>query len=273
MAMRLITEIRHRSPAPGCAYCGRTAQTRDHVVPKQLWPSGSRPRLILTVPACAKCNQGFKKDEDYFNAVLQSRVPDGSHPAATAVFEGPMQRNFEERPHLLDLFFPDASEEVRKRADGAIEEFVRFRVYRPRIERVLSKMVRGFYYHLHGVRFPNGLKIVAEPVNPENLTDLQGFLAETEDEYFFGDDPPAFTLRWREADDVTDKRIAGSIACGFYFYGCTPYYAIAVPRARFKQQHDSHHGLKSKRNSLCNCGSGKKYKRCCGGNSAHAEMN
>jgi hypothetical protein len=58
-------------PAPPvCVYClAAPGVTRDHVPPKSFF-SAPRPRNLITVPACLKCNQRTGKDEDYFLATL-----------------------------------------------------------------------------------------------------------------------------------------------------------------------------------------------------------
>ena len=52
-----------------CVYCGDRASSRDHVPPKLLLKS-PYPRNYRTVPACADCNGGYSKDEEYFRVVL-----------------------------------------------------------------------------------------------------------------------------------------------------------------------------------------------------------
>jgi hypothetical protein len=54
-----------------CGYCGSTDRiTRDHVPPKGLFPAPRTPDLV-TVPACEACNQGFKRDDEYFVTSLE----------------------------------------------------------------------------------------------------------------------------------------------------------------------------------------------------------
>lgn len=53
-----------------CTYCGfRKPVTADHVPPKNLFDQPYPPNMF-TVPACADCNGGFKKDDDYFRIAL-----------------------------------------------------------------------------------------------------------------------------------------------------------------------------------------------------------
>ncbi|SLM41753.1 conserved hypothetical protein [Nitrospira sp. ND1] len=52
-----------------CVYCPDKATTNDHVIPRCLLEKPYSPNL-LTVPSCRNCNVGFKKDEEYFLAVM-----------------------------------------------------------------------------------------------------------------------------------------------------------------------------------------------------------
>lgn len=60
-----------KKPKPRCVYCNATAPTRDHVPPKALLER-EYPSNLFWVPACAPCNQGFARDEQYFVTVLSS---------------------------------------------------------------------------------------------------------------------------------------------------------------------------------------------------------
>lgn len=57
-----------------CTYCGRSKKlTADHVPPK-LFLEQPFPPNLLTVPACADCNQSFKADDEYTRAVLATDI-------------------------------------------------------------------------------------------------------------------------------------------------------------------------------------------------------
>ena len=55
-----------------CAYCGKPADTVDHVIPKGLYPESIRSNSpqLLTVPACRECNESFSDDEEHFRNVI-----------------------------------------------------------------------------------------------------------------------------------------------------------------------------------------------------------
>ena len=53
-----------------CAFCGSNGiLSRDHIPPKGLFPS-PRPSNLITVKACMQCNNGTKKDDQYFVNIL-----------------------------------------------------------------------------------------------------------------------------------------------------------------------------------------------------------
>ena len=53
-----------------CAYCGLVADTADHV-PSRVLLDDPLPADLPVVPACAKCNRGFSKDEEYVACFLE----------------------------------------------------------------------------------------------------------------------------------------------------------------------------------------------------------
>jgi len=53
----------------GCAFCEGTPSTIDHIPSKALLAKPF-PQNLPSVPACAECNQGFSKDEQYFACFL-----------------------------------------------------------------------------------------------------------------------------------------------------------------------------------------------------------
>jgi hypothetical protein len=59
-----------RDKSEACVCCGEpTDGGRDHVPGKQFFPD-PRPSDLITVPACERCNEGFKLDEDCVRGIL-----------------------------------------------------------------------------------------------------------------------------------------------------------------------------------------------------------
>ena len=65
-----------------CVYCGSEKDpTIDHVPPK-LFLTRPYPDNLITVPACAKCNQSFQKDDEYARTLLCLDVRSSRNSAA-----------------------------------------------------------------------------------------------------------------------------------------------------------------------------------------------
>lgn len=82
-----------------CALCGgqREATTVEHVPARSLFPT-PRPNDLITVPACASCNNGSQPDDDYFRnslALIAEPTPsaalDRIRPAVTRSFARPQE--------------------------------------------------------------------------------------------------------------------------------------------------------------------------------------
>jgi len=55
--------------ALNCAYCGKQATTKDHVIPRCLLEKPF-PSNLPTVPSCRPCNEAYSRDEQYFLALM-----------------------------------------------------------------------------------------------------------------------------------------------------------------------------------------------------------
>jgi hypothetical protein len=63
-----------------CVYCGSTGPlTHDHVPPLVAFPEQQRPTNLITVPACATCNQRFSKEDEEFASYLSVFVGIDTH--------------------------------------------------------------------------------------------------------------------------------------------------------------------------------------------------
>lgn len=148
---------------PRCVLCGiNTATSREHVPPESFFERPYPPNLI-TVPACASCNQGSQQDDEYLLAYLVGL----DHPGTPSVLESVRDRVYRalrrpERPGLqIRLLY--ASTLVRR---GVGTEQQRLSVEsRPdgeRMFRVLRKQVRGLSFHLTGRILPRSTYVAIE---------------------------------------------------------------------------------------------------------------
>ena len=132
-----------------CVLCGINAATsREHVPPESFFERPYPPNLI-TVPACARCNQGSQLDDEYLLAYLVGL----DHPGTPSVLGSVRDRVYRalrrpERPGLHTRLL-EASTLVRS---GVGTEQQRLSMEsRPdgeRMFRVLRKQVRGLAFHL-----------------------------------------------------------------------------------------------------------------------------
>lgn len=125
-----------------CTYCGRSgADSRDHVLPKQLLPKplASYPKPIV-VPAHRACNDAFRKDDEYFCSFILSSS--GIHP----VSDQPLSRFFEGiwkpgNEKFVNSLLSEVVPTGKLDADG--EEIHIFRKAGDRVDRVLKRYVQG----------------------------------------------------------------------------------------------------------------------------------
>src|SRR3972149_4744060 len=159
-----------------CYNCGtREATTSDHVISKTLVPE-PRPNNLLTVPACQDCNGGFSKDEEYLRDRLSAAV--GGHdfeaPATWDKAWRSMQRPKAKGKKFglfKDVFKLPAPVQTK---DGPSNMGVLMN--KQRVNRVVEKMVRGFYFH-HFKKPLGDVKFDIDMLSSINARgDRQGFL-------------------------------------------------------------------------------------------------
>ena len=126
-----------------CVYCSSDkGLTRDHVPPKCLIRS-PYPADLLTVPACADCNNRYSRDEEYFRLVIVGLL---CHTAeADSLFDGSISRSMDRRPSLEELMF------------GSLEAAgsqVVLDIHYPRVFRVAEKIARGLEFAVAGRTYP-----------------------------------------------------------------------------------------------------------------------
>lgn len=119
-----------KSVENGCVYCGKPANTREHV-PSKAFLSRPYPEDLSTIPACFDCNNGFSADEKYvscFLDVLKAAV----YPDYTCRIET-MQR-LETDKELQQLI----NKQINK-SDGKIN----YNLDEKRLCRILIKLAKG----------------------------------------------------------------------------------------------------------------------------------
>ena len=115
-----------------CIYCGVVgALTDDHVPPKNLFP---KPHLgLITVPSCAGCNGSFKLDDEYFRLAITTGVDPKDFPIA------------------IEAIYKLGTPEKVRFAKSILLKFDREKnahhLDRPRMQRVIERVIRGLFWH------------------------------------------------------------------------------------------------------------------------------
>ena len=153
-----------------CVYCGSMSETQmDHVVPGVLFPK-PRPQLI-TVPACARCNLGFSKDEEYFVTTLVGEaVAFGSDQAEKVIkhlFHNVPDKKVPRRRSLARRIKQQFQEvEVNTNAGLHLGSTHITEIEEDRYNRILEKIVRGLFYIEEGRILPKDSTVKVE-IKPE----------------------------------------------------------------------------------------------------------
>jgi hypothetical protein len=115
----------------GCIYCGGKEETRDHV-PSRVFLDAPLPENLPVVLACASCNNGFSKDEQYLACLIESVIAGSTDPGH--IRRPSVAAILRETPALRALI-----DQARILKDG----HVHFNVELERVKNVLLKLARG----------------------------------------------------------------------------------------------------------------------------------
>jgi hypothetical protein len=132
-----------------CVLCGINAATSREHVPAESFFERPYPPNLITVPACAACNQGSHLDDDYFLAFLVSRDLTGG-PAVLDSVRDRVYRGLR-RPDRPGLHIRLLEASVLVRSGVGTEHQRLTAESRPEGERILRevrKQVRGLAFHL-----------------------------------------------------------------------------------------------------------------------------
>lgn len=88
-----------KQEATKCVYCGRSADTKDHIPSKNLFPTGMSPKKPIIVPSCVGCNHRFSRDEEYFRYYVCGLAEEYSL-YARQVFFSQVKRSIWRKPRI-----------------------------------------------------------------------------------------------------------------------------------------------------------------------------
>lgn len=157
-----------------CVYCGHNDFiTKDHIPPKELFIS-PRPNNLITVPSCEKCRRVSTASDEYFKLALILREDVSDHPDVRELLPSVLRslrypHNVPLKVGLLKTF-----RLVNPRTPSGLLLSEKKHAYYPninRLERVIERMTKGFFYHEKGYRLPDGYEAVGFSPDRFNLAD------------------------------------------------------------------------------------------------------
>ncbi len=136
---------------PLCMFCGdeimKPDLTREHFVPKGLWPKGSRPLGVKTCPAHRSCNSGFSGDNEYFRDVMALEEGADHHPAIRDLREGTLRRKIDERAGSIAKTLKNLRMRPARTLSGIVlPSQPSFELDWERIKRVICNVMKGVFY-------------------------------------------------------------------------------------------------------------------------------
>lgn len=126
-----VKDLADRRLLLGCAYCGGTSDTRDHV-PSRAFLDTPYPDNLPVVGACRECNNGFSKDEEYLACLIEAASAGCVDPATMR--RPSVARSLERSPALRKRI-----EAGKLSGPGGVS----FQIESERVRRVLAKLATG----------------------------------------------------------------------------------------------------------------------------------
>lgn len=158
-----------------CIFCGRPADTREHIPAKQFF-KGVPDRNLITVPSCLKCNRSFQKDEDFFRQFNVGFLSDRSA-EAKKFLENEVTRSIMRRPALAKQMFNqmklvDAYTKAERKYVGKRTVYQLSTSDISRINRVVRKIIDGLFFHHFNKVVPKRWEVNIVWINPKNQKEL-----------------------------------------------------------------------------------------------------
>ena len=154
-----------------CVFCLSPADTRDHIPGKQFFPD-PKPHDLVTVPCCAQCNAGHKKDEDYVRGLL-CFGPAGVSTAGRSLWQQKLHRTYEKDRGLRRVLSRSMKQIRPITASGLrLPSRLAIEIDWNRVFRVVQKWVRGFYYFEYGEVLIPEVVVKIDYVHSGNLATL-----------------------------------------------------------------------------------------------------
>jgi len=181
-----------------CVLCGENvATTRDHVPPKGLFKGSKAGLSLITVDACAGCNNGASDYDEAFRTYL-SLEAGRSNAAKVALWDEGAKKSLARKPRFRQELGASAKEVIDPLTGEwriAIPVPVRL------VDQVLGRTARGLhYFHTHRILAPHTRVLVDKA---DGLIDLNSGGLEHMGLGEVGG--PIFRYRWAVAPEDNDS--------------------------------------------------------------------
>lgn len=215
-----------------CAYCGKcTVSTKDHVIPRNIFPDGYTIKNLRTVCSCKKCNQSYSLDEQYFWAFLLNTSSDTSK-WAHSIFETKFKRAIQRKPGLGNKIFNSMELVDSVTPSGIyIGKKTKINISKDdwkRYYNVLDKIIKGFFY----IRFNQRV--------PKNYFIKHSFIQKNHDKYI------KYFQFWNKENKEIILHGYGQLKNTFNTIWCTIFYE-SVMFVSFVRSIKSHQKLNEQR--------------------------
>lgn len=194
-----------------CYYCGAPSTSKDHLPPSCIFPD-PKPSNRISVPSCDQHNSVQSKDDEYFRWFITTAS--GTNPVARAHIEDKVVRQFKKRPKLLRAILKRSGYiDVQSPAGIFLGKKPVFEFQRDRIQSVISRITRGFFFHFFGERLPDDYIVKEFMLNPI-LDEVQKILLSQIPLNEIGNG--VFSFRYQR--DISDPYFTAWL---YRFYDCT----------------------------------------------------
>jgi len=169
-----------------CAYCGKSASTRDHIPPKSLFPK-PRPKNLITVPSCFDFNSQFQKDDDYFWLNLSIRQENAKNDAACEAASRAIKNLSRPKAAGFQRSFLASLSNVAVHSPGGLYlgDRLAYQIEFARLNRIATRITKGMFCRLRNVPLAKGYVASARAVegfSESAFSDLKAMLGHVSGE-------------------------------------------------------------------------------------------
>ncbi|MBI4549077.1 MAG: hypothetical protein HY707_13925 [Ignavibacteriae bacterium] len=160
-----------------CYYCGAPAASQDHLPPSCIFPD-PKPSNRISVPSCDQHNSAQSREDEYFRWFVATAS--GESPIAEALIKDKVVRQFQERPKLLRAILKHSGWiDVHTPSGIYVGKTPLFEYDRPRVQSVITRITKGFFYHFYGERLPDNYVVWDFLLNPQLDEEQKSILFQT----------------------------------------------------------------------------------------------